>query len=65
MGYIDSFEDIMAMETGFLQYTMKLLKKDYAKELKILDVTLPNDRLRSRLSVLMRPKQNGIRKIQQ
>ena len=22
MGYIDSFEDIMAMETGFLQYTM-------------------------------------------
>lgn len=42
MGYIDSFEDIMAMETGFLQYTMKLLKKDYAKELKILGVTLPN-----------------------
>lgn len=40
MGYIDSFEDIMAMETGFLQYTMELLKKDYAKELKILDVTL-------------------------
>ena len=36
MGYIDSFEDIMAMETGFLQYTMELLKKDYAKELKIL-----------------------------
>ena len=42
MGYIDSFEDIMAMETGFLQYTMELLKKDYAKELKILDVTLPD-----------------------
>lgn len=41
MGYIDGFEDIMAMETGFLQYTMDLLKKDYAKELKILGVTLP------------------------
>ena len=23
MGYIDGFEDIMAMETGFLQYTMQ------------------------------------------
>lgn len=32
----------MAMETGFLQYTMELLKKDYARELKILGVTLPN-----------------------
>lgn len=41
MGYIDSFEDIMAMETGFLQYTMRLLEKEYAKELKILDITLP------------------------
>lgn len=42
MGYIDGFEDIMAMETGFLQYTMKLLEKEYAKELKILGITLPN-----------------------
>ena len=41
MGYIDSFEDIMAMETGFLQYTMKLWEKDYAKELKILKIRLP------------------------
>ena len=41
MGYIDSFEDIMAMETGFLQYTMQLLEKEYAKELKILNITLP------------------------
>ena len=41
MGYIDGFEDIMAMETGFLQYAMELLQKDYAKELKILNVTLP------------------------
>jgi nondiscriminating aspartyl-tRNA synthetase len=42
MGYIDSFVDIMEMETGFLQYTMKLLKESYAEELKILDITLPN-----------------------
>lgn len=42
MGYIDGFEDIMAMETGFLQYTVKLLERDYAKELKMLGVTLPN-----------------------
>lgn len=41
MGYIDGFEDIMAMETGFLQYTMKLLETEYAKELKILGITLP------------------------
>lgn len=42
MGYIDSFQDIMEMETGFLQYTMALLEKEYAKELKMLDVTLPD-----------------------
>lgn len=42
MGYIDSFEEIMAMETGFLQYAMKLLKEDYEKELEILKVELPD-----------------------
>ena len=41
MGYIDGFEDIMAMETGFLQYAVELLKKDYAHELSILKVELP------------------------
>lgn len=41
MGYIDSFYDIMEMETGFLQYAMALLEKEYARELKILNVTLP------------------------
>lgn len=41
MGYIDGFEDIMAMETGVIQYIMKLLERDYSKELQILDVTLP------------------------
>ncbi len=41
MGYIDSFEDIMAMETGFLQHMVRLLQQDYAKELKMLNITLP------------------------
>ena len=42
MGYIDSFEDVMAMETGFLKYTMELLKKDYKNELDMLDIDLPS-----------------------
>ena len=41
MGYIDGFEDIMAMETGFLQYTMELLKKEYTRELQILNIEVP------------------------
>ena len=41
MGYIDGFEDIMAMETGFLQYTKKLLSESYGEELRILGITLP------------------------
>ena len=41
MGYISGFEDIMKMETGFLQYTMKLLLEEYAEELRILGVPLP------------------------
>lgn len=42
MGYIDSFEDVMAMETGYLQYLMKLLASEYEKELRLLEVTLPD-----------------------
>lgn len=42
MGFIDGFEDIMGMETGFLQYTLKLLEREYDKELKMLNITLPN-----------------------
>ncbi len=41
MGYIDGFEDIMAMETGYLQYTMELLKREYGEELRILEIELP------------------------
>lgn len=42
MGYIHSFLDICAMETGFLQYTMNLLEKEYSKELELLNITLPD-----------------------
>ena len=41
MGYIDGFEDVMAMETGYLQYAMALLEKEYQRELKVLGITLP------------------------
>ena len=42
MGYIESFEDIMGMETGMLQYVMDLLEKEYARELNLLNVSLPS-----------------------
>ena len=41
MGYIDGFEDIMAMESGYLQYAMELLQKEYAAEVKVLGIELP------------------------
>ena len=44
MGYIDGFEDLMTMETGFLQYTMKLLAEEYGRELKILGSGASGDR---------------------
>lgn len=40
MGYIDSFEDVMGMEAGFLKHMMVVLQRDYAKELKLLGVEL-------------------------
>ena len=42
MGYIGSFYDVMEMETGYLQYAMDLLAKDYAYELALLGVALPD-----------------------
>jgi nondiscriminating aspartyl-tRNA synthetase len=42
MGYIDGFEDIMAMETEMLRYIFNLLKDKYEKELTLLDITLPD-----------------------
>lgn len=39
MGFIDSFYDIMAMETGVLEAIMTNLKENYAPELAALDIT--------------------------
>ena len=41
MGYIQSFEELMQMETGMLQAAIKLLTTEYQKELELLKVTLP------------------------
>ena len=41
MGFIRSFQDVMDMEAGFLQYAMALLERDYADDLALLGVTLP------------------------
>ncbi len=42
MGYIEGFEDIMAMETEMLRYVINLLSDQYAKECRLLEVTLPD-----------------------
>ena len=44
MGYIESYQEIMAMETGYLQYAMALLNKEYKQELSLLEIKLPVDR---------------------
>lgn len=41
MGFINSFEDIMQMETGALKYIMNLLKSEYAPELELLHADIP------------------------
>ena len=41
MGFIESFEDIMNMETGALKYIMNLLKTEYANEVEILKAEIP------------------------
>lgn len=42
MGYIQSFYDVMEIETGFLQYMTEFLVKGYQPWLELLDVRLPN-----------------------
>ncbi|MCI8391282.1 MAG: aspartate--tRNA(Asn) ligase [Roseburia sp.] len=42
MGFIDDFTELMAMETGFLRYTMRLLETEYAREIALLGVALPD-----------------------
>ncbi|HZJ78181.1 MAG TPA: aspartate--tRNA(Asn) ligase [Clostridia bacterium] len=41
IGYIDSFEDIMEIETEFLKYTFTLLKENYTDEIKLLKINIP------------------------
>ena len=41
MGYIRGMEDVMGMETEMLRYVMEILKREYARELEILNVTVP------------------------
>ena len=41
MGFIDSFEDIMNMETGVLKYIMELLKTEYKNEVELLHIDIP------------------------
>lgn len=42
MGYIDSFYDVMEVETGYLRRAMELLAGEYAAELELLGVELPD-----------------------
>lgn len=41
MGFIDSFEDVMAVEARFMKFMFEYLKKEYSAELKELNVELP------------------------
>lgn len=41
MGYIESFEEIMEVETGFLKYAFALLEKEYTREIQQLGVMVP------------------------
>ena len=41
MGFINSFTDIMNMETGALKYIMNLLKTEYAEEVALLHADIP------------------------
>ena len=41
MGYINSIEEIMEMETAMLKYTLIYLSEQYKKEIELLNLTLP------------------------
>ncbi|MFV0414464.1 MAG: aspartate--tRNA(Asn) ligase [Oscillospiraceae bacterium] len=41
MGFINSMEDVMQMEIAMLRHVMKTLQEQYAYELKLLNVSLP------------------------
>ncbi|MDF2473084.1 MAG: tRNA synthetase class [Anaerocolumna sp.] len=41
MGYIESFEDIMEMETGMIRFALEYLMENYQEEIEILKVKIP------------------------
>ena len=41
MGFVESFEEIMEMETGALKYIMNLLKEEYKNEIDLLHIDIP------------------------
>lgn len=41
MGYIESFEEIMEMEEGMLQAAIACLQEEYAQEMALLEVPIP------------------------
>lgn len=41
MGYINSFQEIMEMETAMLKYILAYLEENYKKEITLLNLTLP------------------------
>ena len=42
MDFENSFEDVMAMETGFLQHAMALLREEYAQDVERLGIRIPD-----------------------
>ncbi len=42
MGFIKSFKDIMEVETGVIKSMLSTLKNNYAKEIKMLNVDIPD-----------------------
>ena len=42
MGYIESFYDIMEMETAMLAYVFKRLETEYKEQIELLGITLPD-----------------------
>lgn len=45
MGYIEDFQEVMETEAGMLEAALDLLRKEYAYELSLLQVELPQERL--------------------
>ena len=41
MGYINSFEEIMEMETAMLKFTLNYISKNYENEIELLNLQLP------------------------